>query len=281
MRINSLRKKTPLLLSLALLLAVSAFAQNTGSLSGIVQDPNGGALAGAKVTVSDPSKGFQLETKTNSEGTFSFTTVPPGTYTVTVEATGFKKTVKSGIILNIADRQSTGVIALEVGGIENTVEVTADAAQLLVKTESGEISQVINGEQVRNLALNGRNYLDLVKLTPGVVSFVNAQVAGPGGLSGFNINGTRSNQHNLTIDGTTNVDTGSNGTQHIALNIDTIAEFKVLTSNYQAEYGRSGGGEVKISTRGGGKDFHGTGYLFHRHEGLNSNTFFNNADGLK
>ena len=142
MRINSLRKKTPMLLSLALLLAVSAFAQNTGSLSGIVQDSNGGVLAGAKVTVSDPSKGFQLETKTNSEGTFSFSTVPPGTYTVTIEATGFKKTIKSGIILNIADRQSTGVIALEVGGIENTVEVTADAAQLLLKTESGEISQI-------------------------------------------------------------------------------------------------------------------------------------------
>jgi hypothetical protein len=280
MRINSLRKKTPMLLTLALLLAVSAFAQNTGSLSGIVQDPNGGALAGAKVTVSDPTKGFQLETKTNSDGIFSFSTIPPGTYTVTIEASGFKKTVKSGIILNIADRQSTGVIALEVGGIENTVEITADAAQLLVKTESGEISQVINGEQVRNLALNGRNYLDLVKLTPGVVSFVNAQVAGPGGLGGFNINGTRANQHNLTIDGATNVDTGSNGTQHIALALDNIAEFKILSSAYQAEYGRSAGGDIKVLTKSGGREFHGTGYYFHRHEQFNANNFYNNADNL-
>src|SRR6266498_3725678 len=274
MRINSLRKKTPMLLSLALLLAVSAFAQNTGSLSGIVQDPNGGALAGAKVTVSDPNKGFQLETKANSEGTFSFSTVPPGTYTVTVEANGFKKTVKSGIILNIADRQSTGVIALEVGGIENTVEVTADAAQLLVKTESGEISQTINGEQ-------GRNHLDLVKLTPGVVSFVNAQTAGPGGLGGFNINGTRANQHNLTIDGTTNVDTGSNGTQHIALALDNIAEFKILSSAYQAEYGRSAGGDIKVLTKSGTSQFHGTGYYFHRHEQFNANSYYNNADNLQ
>ena len=281
MRINTLRKNTPMLLSLALVLAVSAFAQNTGSLSGIVQDQNGGALAGAKVTISDPAKGFQLETKTNSEGTFSFSTVPPGTYSVTVEATGFKKTVKSGIILNIADRQSTGVIALEVGGIENTVEVTADAAQLLVKTESGEISQVINSEQVRNLALNGRNYLDLVKLTPGVVSTVNAQTAGPGGFANFNINGTRANQHNLTIDGATNVDTGSNGTQHIALALDNIAEFKILSSAYQAEYGRSAGGDIKVLTKSGGKEFHGTGYYFHRHEQFNSNGFYNNADGLQ
>src|SRR5262245_15215507 len=220
MRINSLRKQTPMLLSLALLLAVSAFAQNTGSLSGSVQDPNGGALADAKVTASEPTRGFQLETKTNSEGVFSFSTVPPGTYTVTVEATGFKKTVKSGIVLSIADRQSTGVIRLEVGGLENTVEVTADAAQLLVKTESGEISQTINGDQVKNLAINGRNYLDLVKLTPGVISTVNAQTAGPGGFGNIYINGTRGIMHNLTIDGATNVDTGSNGTQHIALALD-------------------------------------------------------------
>jgi hypothetical protein len=281
MHINSLRKKTPLLLSLALLLAVSAFAQNTGSLSGIVQDGNGGAISGAKVTLNDSSKGFQLEAKTNSEGTFSFSTVPPGSYSVTIEATGFKKTIKSGIILNIADRQSTGVISMEVGGIENTVEVTADAAQLLIKTESGETSQVISGDQVKNLALNGRNYLDLVKLTPGVVSFVNAQTAGPGGLGGFNINGTRANQHNLTIDGTTNVDTGSNGTQHIALALDNIAEFKILSSAYQAEYGRSAGGDIKVLTKSGGKEFHGTGYYFHRHEQFNSNSFYNNADKLQ
>lgn len=281
MHINSLRKKTPILLSLAMLLAVSVFAQNTGSLSGIVQDTNGGAISGAKVTVSDPSKGFQLETKTSSEGTFSFSTVPPGSYTVTVEANGFKKTVKTGIILNIADRQSTGVIALEVGSLENTVEVTADAAQLLVKTESGEVSQTINGDQVKNLALNGRNYLDLVKLTPGVISTVNAQTAGPGGFGNIYINGTRGIMHNLTIDGATNVDTGSNGTQHIALALDNIAEFKILSSAYQAEYGRSAGGDIKVLTKSGGKEFHGTGYYFHRHEQFNANNYFNNSDAIQ
>src|SRR5262249_35954978 len=143
-----------------------------------------------------------------------------------------------------------------------------------------EISQVINGEQVRNLALNGRNYLDLVKLTPGVVSFVNAQVAGPGGLSGFNINGTRANQHNLTIDGATNVDTGSNGTQHIARALDNTAEFKILSSAYKAEYGFSGGGDTRVLPKSGAKKFHDTGYYFHRHEQFNANNFYNNADKL-
>jgi len=263
----------------SLFLTALVFGQTSASLSGTIQDPNGNAVSGAKVTVSDPARNLQIETRAGSDGTFSFPTLQPGTYTVTVEASGFKKVVKTGIVLNIADRQSTGVISLEVGEIGDTVEVTADASQLLLKTESGEQSQVISGEQVSNLALNGRNYLDLVKLTPGVVSFVNAQTAGPGGLGGFNINGTRANQHNLTIDGTTNVDTGSNGTQHIALVLDNIAEFKILTSNYQAEYGRSAGGDIKVVTKGGGRDFHGTGYYFHRHEQFNANSFFNNAQG--
>lgn len=277
MSIEACFKQFSATLLLVLALALTALGQVSASLSGTVHDPQGNAVAGAKVTVADPSKNQEIETKSSSDGTFSFPILQPGTYTVTVEAQGFKKVVKSGLVLAVADKQSTGVITLEVGQIGDTVEVTADAAQLLIKTESGEQSQVISGEQVSNLALNGRNYLDLVKLTPGVVSFVNAQTAGPGGLGGFNINGTRANQHNLTIDGTTNVDTGSNGTQHIALVLDNIAEFKILTSNYQAEYGRSAGGDIKVVTKGGGKDFHGTGYYYHRHEQFNANSFFNNA----
>lgn len=179
MRINSLHKRLPLLLSLLVALAFTALAQTSGSLSGTVQDSQGNAVVGAKVVVADPTKNQEIETKTGSDGTFVFPALQAGTYTVSVEASGFKKVVKTGIVLAVADKQSTGVIQLEVGQIGDTVEVTADAAQLLVKTESGEQSQVISGEQVSNLALNGRNYLDLVKLTPGVVSFVNAQTAGP------------------------------------------------------------------------------------------------------
>ncbi len=279
---STLKRTVPLWIGIMLLLlasALTALGQTSASLSGTVTDSNGSAVIGAKITVSDPSKNLQIETKTSSDGNFSFPALQAGTYNVTVEAQGFKKAVKTGLVLAVADRQSTGIIELEVGDIANTVEISADAAQQLIKTESGEQSQVISGEQVSNLALNGRNYLDLVKLTPGVVSFVNAQTAGPGGLGSFNINGTRANQHNLTIDGTTNVDTGSNGTQHIALVLDNIAEFKILTSNYQAEYGRSAGGDIKVITKGGGKDFHGTGYYYHRHEQFNANSFFNNAQG--
>ncbi len=190
---------------------------------------------------------------------------------------GFKQVVKSGIILETNQRQSAGTIVMEVGEVTSTIQVTADSGQLQVKTRSGEQAEIVTGRQVRELAINGRNYLDLVKIIPGVITTGNFQVAGPGGFGNISINGTRMDQHNLTIDGATNVDTGSNGTQHVALNMDAIEEFQVLTSNYQAEYGRSGGGEIKITTRSGTKEFHGTAYLFHRHEGMNANTFFRNG----
>jgi len=257
------------------------FGQNAASLSGRVLDQQGAVLPGATVKATDTRTNTDFETMTSDEGTFFFPTLQPGSYTVMVELQGFKKLVKTGVILNATDRQSTGNLVLEVGEIANTISVEAENAQLQIKSSSGEIGESVTGRQVRELALNGRNYLDMLRLVPGVVSTVNAQVAGPGGFGNISINGTRTNQHNLTIDGSTNVDTGSNGTQHVALNLDAIAEFKVLTSNYQAEYGRSAGGDIKIVTRGGTSDFHGTTYLFHRHEGLNSNSFFNNANGRR
>lgn len=262
------------------LLAVSVWAQSTGYLSGTVQDAQGAALAGAKIIVSDPARNLQLEAVTNSDGTFSFTSLQPSTYSVTVEANGFRKYVQTGIVINASDRQSTGVIKLEVGALTGeSVQVVADAAQLQIKTESGEQSTAINNQQLQNLAVNGRNYLDLLKLTPGVVVTTGFATSGPGGLGNINVNGGRGGKNNLTIDGTTNVDTGSNGTQHIALSLDNIAEFKVLSSNYQAEYGRSAGAEIQIITKSGTSQFHGTGYYFHRHEQFNANNWYNNANG--
>src|SRR5215510_5746416 len=277
MCINSLRKKALMLLPLALLLAISAFAQTSASLSGTVHDPQGGAVAGAKVTLKNAGGGVHLETGASNEGFYTFPIIQPGTYTVTIEAPGFKKFVKSGVVVNASDRQSTGVTVLEIGDISNSVEVTADAAQLQIKTESGEQGAAVNNQQIQNLAVNGRNYLDLLKLTPGVVVNTSFAVSGPGGLGNISIGGMRMGKNNLTIDGTTNVDTGSNGTQHIALSLDNISEFKLLTSNYQAEYGRSGGGAIQIVSKSGTSQFHGAGYYFHRHEQFNSNSFLNNA----
>jgi hypothetical protein len=198
MRINSLRKKASMLLSLALLLAISAFAQTSASLSGTAHDPQGGAVVGAKVTLKDSGGATHLETTTNSEGFYIFPIIQPATYTVAIEAAGFKKSVKSGIVVNASDRQSTGVMVLEIGDISNTVEVTADAAQLQIKTESGEQGTAINNQQIQNLAVNGRNYLDLLKLTPGVVVTSSFAVSGPGGLGSISVGGMRMGKNNLT-----------------------------------------------------------------------------------
>ena len=170
------------LLVMVCLLSASLLAQTSGSLSGTVQDAQGGVVAGAKVMVSDVTRNFQLDTTTNSDGTFTFTTLQPGTYSVTIEASGFKKVVKSGITLNAADRQSTGTIKLEIGQIGDTVQIVADSAQLLIKTESGEQGTAVNNQQIQNLAINGRNYLDLIKLTPGVVVTSGFATSGPGGI---------------------------------------------------------------------------------------------------
>ncbi|MGH9836812.1 MAG: carboxypeptidase regulatory-like domain-containing protein, partial [Blastocatellia bacterium] len=279
MRSASLFKRIIPLALLTILFAAAAFAQTSSSLSGTVHDPQGNAVTGAKVSLKDTGGITQLDTTTSGEGLFVFPAIQPGNYTVTIEAPGFKKSAKSGIVVSALDKQSAGTIVLEVGDISNTVEVTADAAQLQIKTESGEQGNVINNAQLQNLAINGRNYLDLLKLTPGVIVTTGFSQSGPGGFGNISIAGTRQNQHNLTIDGTTNVDTGSNGTQHIALSLDNISEFKVLTSNYQAEYGRSAGGDIKIVTKSGTNEFHGTGFYFHRHEQFNANSFFNLANG--
>jgi len=137
------RRLVPSLL-LTLLFAITALGQTSASISGEVQDASGGAVPGARVVIAEPTRSQQFETTTSGEGTFTFPTLQPGTYTLTIEAQGFKQLVKTGIVINVADRQSAGTLALEPGEVTTTVEVVADAAELLIKTESGEQSNILN-----------------------------------------------------------------------------------------------------------------------------------------
>src|SRR6185369_3154000 len=120
-----------------------------------------------------------------------------------------------------------------------------------------------------------RNVLDFMKLIPGITSTFNGSVSGTGGIDGFNINGTRANQHEFTLDGASNVDTGNNGGTHVTLNPDAIQEVKILTSNYQAEFGKAAGGQIAVVTKSGTNAWHGGARFFHRHEGFNANDYFN------
>src|SRR5581483_11000527 len=132
-----------------------------------------------------------------------------------------------------------------------------------------------------DVAINGRNVLDYMKLIPGVVSSFNGAVSGTGGIDAFNVNGTRANQHEYTIDGASNVDTGNNGGTHVTLNPDAIQEAKVLTSNYQAEFGKAAGGQLALVSKSGTNRWHGNARFFHRHEGLNANEWFNKKNQLQ
>lgn len=177
-----------------------------------------------------------LEPRPNS---CSLSFAPPGTYTIAVETAGFKKYEKSNVVLQANEKLAIGSIALHVGDMAESVEVSAQVQRL--QTESGERSASLSSKQINNIAINGRSYLPLVALVPGITSWPDLQVAGHGGIGSITANGARSNQNNLTLDGIGNVDTGNNGDQLATVSVDSVQEFRVLTANYQAEYGRSAG----------------------------------------
>jgi hypothetical protein len=269
------------LLAVECLIGTVAFAQVTsGTISGTVKDPSGAYVKDASVTIANPTNGLTRTVTTSDNGEFVAPNLLPGTYMITVEAQGFKKLEKKDVFLSATDKLNAGEFVLAVGATADTVTVTADAGQVQLQSNSGERSDLITGKQLNDLAMNGRNILDFVKVIPGVVSSFDGQVAGPGGIDAFSINGTRPNQHEFTIDGSSNVDTGNNGGTHVTINPDAVAEVKILTSNYQAEFGKAAGGQIAVVTKNGTSQFHGNGRFFHRHEGFNANNWFNKQSQL-
>ena len=257
-------------LACILLCATGSFAQQiSGSLTGVVKDSQQAVVINAKITLTNPQQGTTRDATTGTDGAFVIAQVQPGTYDLTVEAPGFRKVEQKGVQVFANDRVSVGDIVLTVGALNETVTVESTASQ--VQTASAERSGVLTQRQVVDLAETGRSLFDLTKTLPGIVY--------TGGLGGVASNGNRNNQNNFTLDGVTNVDTGSNGGTLATTNIDMIAEMKVITNSQPAEFGRSSGAQIEVVTKSGSKDFHGTGYFFHRHDDLNANSWRNNIDG--
>lgn len=259
-----------------LLMCASLSAQVTsGSIMGNVKDSTGAVISGATVRVHNEEIGFSRTVVSSDNGTFVIPGLRPATYSITVQANGFRTLEKTAIVLSAADKLNAGDFVLEVGSSDSSVTVSAEAGQLQLQNNSGERSDVITGNQLNNVAVNGRNVLDYLKLIPGSSGLYDGHRSGTGGIDSFNINGTRANQHEFTIDGASNIDTGNNGGTHVTINTDAIEEVKILTSNYQAEFGKAAGGQIAITTKSGTNSWHGNGRFFHRHEGLNANEYFN------
>jgi Carboxypeptidase regulatory-like domain/TonB-dependent Receptor Plug Domain len=279
-RFTQIVQCTVVLTVILCLCSATSFAQVTsGTIFGAVKDQSGAYVAKATVSVNDTATGVSREVTTDDNGGFVVPNLPPGTYTITVSAAGFKKVEKAGVILSAADHLNAGDFVLTVGAVTEQVTVTADIGQLQLQSNSGERSDLITSKQLGNVAMNGRNVLDYMKLVPGVISSFSGAVSGTGGLDSMNINGTRANEHEFTIDGASNVDTGNNGGTHVTINPDAIEEVKILTSNYRAEFGKAAGGQIAIVTKSGTNQWHGDVRFFHRNEGMNANEWFANKNG--
>ncbi|MCI0392173.1 MAG: Plug and carboxypeptidase regulatory-like domain-containing protein [Acidobacteria bacterium] len=264
-----------LLAILSLAFSITSFAQSDNTqISGFVKDQAGGVVAGAKVTIKSETKSLERAATTNAEGYFVITTLPPDLYSVTVEANGFKQYQEKGRKLD-PNLPASIEIALQPGQVTETVTVTASVAQ--VQTESSTVGKLVDVQQVEKLQLNGRNPLFLALLKPGVAGGALGGFSAELTSGGFNINGSRSQDNLITFDGAVAIRTRSNGTSIGVADLDSTQEIQILTANYNAEYGRSSGGQIRIVTKSGSRDFHGNVYEYHRNSALNANSWGRNA----
>ena len=250
----------------------STMAQDaTGRIVGNVTDQSGASIAGAKVTVQNTATGSIQETESDKDGFYQVLSLSIGTYTVTVEHGGFRKQVFERQTLQI--NQSLRLDAkLAIGEATETVEVIGQAAN--IETVNQTVGATVTGPAIQQAPLNGRNVLDLAKLQPGVT-----ETNGDSTAAGtFSIAGGRTDSVTFLLDGALNNDLLDNGVVFNP-NPDTIAEFRILESNYSAEYGRNGGGVVSVVTKSGSNEFHGSAFEFLRNDALNANTYLNNSEG--
>ncbi|MGA8678501.1 MAG: TonB-dependent receptor [Candidatus Acidiferrales bacterium] len=260
-----------------------------GIINGLVLDPTGSAIAGAEIRIANDATGVQYTGKTNGEGIYVVTNLPPGPYRLQVSKIGFKTLIKPDIILNVQDSLAIN-FTLPVGAASETITVTGGAP--LVNTESGSVSTVIDHRLVENLPLNGRSFNALLQLTPGVVIAATSTY----NQGQFSIAGQRTSGNNFLVDGVSanfgvsaqpTIGTSGGATQAFSalggtsslVSVEDLQEFRVETSSFAPEFGRTPGGQVILTTRSGTNDFHGGVYEYFRNDVLDANDWFANQAG--
>jgi hypothetical protein len=271
-----MRRVLWLILLLPLPLSIPSFAQKfTGTMTGTVTDPSGAVVAGATVKATSQATGVTRTTTTNSDGSFTFPELNPENYTVSVTKAGFKEALQRDVALHVADSLALN-IHLTVGAAGETVEVQAASSEVALQTQSGEVSNVISGQQVRELPLNGRNFVQLTTLVPGAAVGESFDNKNKGLFAGVDISfsGSPSVDNQWTVDGAGNNDIGSQRTILVYPSIDGIEEFKIQRNSYGPEYGGASGAQINVVTKSGANQFHGDVYYFGRNDLLNAKSFF-------
>jgi hypothetical protein len=264
--------------ALALVASVAWGQTNTGQISGTVRDASGAVLPGVTITVTNLDTGLARPEVTGASGGYVVTNLSVGTYSVSAELQGFRKAQKTRLAL-AADGRLSADFVLAPAGVAETVDVQAATGETVNRT-SGEIARVIDGSQVRDLALSGRNYLELASLIPGAVQLDDDQMAVTTGLGtgGTVINGNRGNTNNLMVDGGFNLDSGSNASMINNVGIDFIEQVAIQTSNFAADKGRNSGASINVVTRSGTNRFSGSGFETFRDDSLDAANYFSPRD---
>lgn len=270
---NRLRCLLLTLCVIALAIAPMYAQKTTGVLTGVVTDPSGAVVANAPVTVTDTATGATRTVKTDAQGVYSVPELNPTTYRINVKAANYKESVTNGVEVHVASTATVN-IKLQLGKITETVEVEANAVQ--VQTDSAVLGSVVDAQQVAELPLNGRNFMGLTQLAPGV-SAGNGYDGVSKGLKGgvdFSVNGNAVTNNLYLVDGANNNDRGSNRTILIYPSIDSIAEFKMLQNSYGPEYGQASGSVITMVTKGGTNQFHGSVFYNGRNDLLDAYDYF-------
>jgi hypothetical protein len=265
-----------------LIFAGAALAQDTSAIRGIVKDPQGNVIAGANITLVNPSTNATRTTTSRDTGAYSFDAVEPGDYRLEVEAKGFKKSVVTDVHALVAKATAIDV-QVEIGNVSESVTVVSGSAELLVNREDATLGNNFVNKQITQLPLSARNIITLLTLQPGVTR-------------GGSVTGARSDQSNVTLDGVDINEAQSNSigaaqdnattsqlpdnNTVLRLNSEAIEEFRVTTANSNATQGRTSGAQVSIVSKSGSNEWHGSAYEFYRSKGLSANDFFNNRSGV-
>ena len=259
--------------------AALAWASITGSISGVVTDQNGGVIVGAKVIAIETQTGVRSGIATDSKGFYNFPALPVGKYDVEVQSPGFKLYRQTGLVVDVNSTLSVDV-KLQIGEVSERVTISSEAVH--VETESTQNGLVIEGRKILAIPLNGRSYTDLLSAQPGVVPSVYTNQApdtndrAPSGdlhQGNVSVNGQRESSNGFMVNGA-NVEEGKNNGASVVPNLDSIEEFRIITNNFDSEYGNYSGGQVNVATKSGTNAFHGSAFEFLRNTDFDARNFY-------